>query len=185
MQVSGVDFRTLAKLFGENKLRIPVAIITDGDPKTEYATEGDWKTGLPRRTEDDVFEVCERTRSLLARFEGDQVVRVFKSDVTLEYDLAAASTENAQMMVEAWESCFDVRPQTLNQEILAGAGTLEEKALLIWRGICLAKASRTKAEFAQALAAMLEPHLDAVSLRKFEVPQYIVGAFRHAAGLNP
>ena len=85
---------------------------------------------------------------------------------------------------------FKGTPKTLNKKILADCGgDHAEEVLAVWRGICLADATCSKAEFAQALAA----HLDArqpddgyvVPLPHFVIPSYLQAAFNHVVPILP
>ena len=48
--VSGVDFKTLGKLFGNAKVQLPVAIVTDADPPVDHEpkTDESWRSAFPR-----------------------------------------------------------------------------------------------------------------------------------------
>jgi len=176
LPICGVAFGTFEKLFTEKGVNIPVSIITDGDPSKSSA---DWKTAVPEQ-ENGSFLRSRRTAALLEKFKGRQKVRVFASTVTLEYDLAAAATANAALMVETWESCFKGAPQTLNKALLAQAGNdLTKQALAVWRGICLAETAGSKAEFANKLADMLSDTEGSVaSIRPFQIPRYLTEAIK-------
>ena len=172
----GVAFGTFHKILAAQAVNIPVAIITDGDPAK---TTTDWKTAEPAQ-ENGSFQISARTKALIEQFRDRTQVKVFASKVTLEYDLAAAGPGNAPAMTGVWASCFVGQPRTLNATTLAEAGNdLTKQALAVWRGICVAETSGSKAEFANKLA-------DHLSLRgaadefsnAFEVPSYIADAVR-------
>ena len=184
--VCGVDFRTIAKLFGPNGIKIPVAIITDGDPEVEFEDgreEGTWKTEVPNGHSTQTFASCDRVVSLTTAVQGIENVRVLNSRVTLEYDLAHADDVNTGVICEVWESLFTNRPGTLNADILAACPSHMRRALEIWRVICRSKTSRGKAEFAQALASKLgKKNGDStyeLATAGFIVPQYIQDAINH------
>ena len=87
-------------------------------------------------------------------------------------------------MCDTWVSLFAGKPRTLNQARLAACG--QDKALrtlAIWRGICQAKTTRSKAEFAQALATKLEAKTPegayVIDAKDFTVPEYLKTAFKH------
>ncbi len=177
--ICGVEFSTISKLFGENKLKIPLSIITDGDPNTESenGAERHWSNEVPKRDDESNIEVCKRVLKLLAEFKNNSVVSVFSSKVTLEYDLADAGEKNPEIICQAWESCSN-RPITLNLDKLKACGDNHEKRVLtIWRGICRANPSRGKGDLAQELAELLESNSES-----FIIPDYIKRAIYHVAG---
>ncbi len=200
--ICGVDFGTLAALFGGKGLQIPLALVTDGDPGTEDDAEpaepaGDapaaaapelaevpWHQQEPRRDAAGNLIVCDRVVKLKATFAAKPLVGVFHSEVTLEYSLAKADAQNPQVMCDTWTSLFTGQPRTLNQARLdACAGNHDLQALAIWRGICQAKTTRSKAEFAQSLATKLDQkNLDGtyvVAAGAFVIPAYMTAAFTH------
>lgn len=182
--VCGVDFGTIGKLFGNDKLSLPVAIVTDGDAEIVYnpsSKEQDWTAALPRKDADGQLEVCDRVLALQQEFKANPVVRVCPSQVTLEYDLADAGSKNPDIMCQAWESCFLRSSRTFNSEKLAECGADHNRRVLaVWRGICLAETTRGKGEFAQALAEALEARDEAGKLKippdGFSVPKYLQNA---------
>lgn len=166
--ICGVSFGVFRKLVLPTVLGVPAVIITDGDPPVERgATWGDDK---PKAT-GGIFDLSDRTASLLTEFEGHASVKVFHSNVTLEYDLALAGARNPEVIAAVWESCFSRKPQTLNRDILAAIPGLPEKALAVWRGICQANHTGSKAELAQRLAQELAPGKECWT--EFQVPTYI------------
>ena len=200
--ICGVDFGTLAALFGGKGLQIPLAIVTDGDPGTEddpepgvpaagtsAASESEhievpWHQQEPRRDAAGNLIICDRVVKLRTTFATNPCVGVFHSDVTLEYCLAKTDTQNPQVICDTWVSLFTGQPRTLNQSRLdACNGNHDLQSLAIWRGICQAKTTRSKAEFAQALAAKLdEKNTDGsyvVARTAFGIPSYLTAAFTH------
>ena len=178
--VSGLDFSTFAKLFGGSKLSIPVAIVTDGDPELESdGPEFNLSTARPKSVEGQI-RPGSRVRALIAAFAAPAGPRVFHSQVTFEYDLAQASAANATAVFEAWASCYAQAPRTLTKAEFDTASTPEDKALLIWRALCLRAPTHGKADAAQSLAAHLEAQVAReASMSSFVVPQYIQAAIRH------
>jgi hypothetical protein len=108
-------------------------------------------------------------------------VRIFHSAVTLEYDLASAAFDNGLTLFDAWKSCYERRPKKLVRTTVEAATTAQERALFLWRAICLGDPAHGKAEVAQALAGLLDERKDggAYAVSKFEVPQYLRDAFTH------
>jgi putative ATP-dependent endonuclease of OLD family len=177
--VCGVDFRTIAKLFGQEKLHIPVSIVTDGDPGVVTNTSNE---KVPKQDANGEFSICERTEQLVEDFAGNPIVSVFRSKVTLEYDLAAAGPGNPKVMARAWEACFDGHPRNLNADVIDRCGTHDERVLTVWRSICLAESTVGKGAFAQSLAEELEPgsaFVAGTELPGFTIPDYLRKAIEH------
>jgi putative ATP-dependent endonuclease of OLD family len=181
--VYGVDFATLAKLFGNTKLQLPLAIVTDGDPEVIDAAEHGGK--VPKGYPGDA-EACNRVQNLKHLESADPLTKVFASTVTLEYDLGLAGLANSEIMCSVWESLFEKTPLTFNAELLKKCGEdPKARALLLWRGICLSAATRSKAEFAHALALALDEKRDGayvIPSGDFKVPEYLVAAIKHVVG---
>lgn len=203
ISIAGVSFKTIGKLFGPDKLQVPVAIITDSDPKVVYpkgenvaekadegggddggedadedGDDGDkkrWKRAEPKRDENGTIVPGPRLERLKDGFVSNLFVDVFSSKITLEYDLACAGEANPRIMFEAWRSTYKRPPTRLTLDELDAAGDREAQALELWRAICLAKSTRRKADLAQALADRLETEAGAL----FEVPQHIKAAVHH------
>lgn len=151
--ICGVAFGTFKKLLGPAALGIPTAIVTDADPPV---TRGEsWDKDLPDG-DGSTFKLSDRTTKLIETFNGHHTVKIFHSQVTLEYDLAEAGDENAAIMAAVWEDCFIGAPGTFNISKVAAAGIDRgAKAMVAWRGICRADHKGSKAEFAHRLAAKL------------------------------
>lgn len=177
--ICGVSFEIFKKIFNEKVFDIPVAIITDGDPEIEYPQKTVVKDGVSKQIADwenavvkDEATICDRTQNLLNAFSEKKCVK--HSSVTLEYDLAIASEDNPLTIVKAWEKCFIRTPQTLNETVINSLSPLKEKALKIWRVVCLSGNSHGKGDLASNLASLLEEKAkDGKYLNKFTVPQYI------------
>ena len=161
--ICGVAFETFRKLLDPNVLGIPIAMVTDADPPVPI--DAAWKDATPE-SDNGIFKLSDRTKKLAHIFVGHQTVGVYSSKLTLEYHLAEASDENAEIMAEgAREGCFDGVPGTFNRSQVKMAGPdRAAKAVAAWRGICRAKHSGSKAEFAHRLAALLEESNNANSV---------------------
>ena len=179
--ICGVAFETFKKLLNPDALGIPAAIITDADPQVTKGTT--WEDDLPE-SENGVFKLSARTSELEKVFAGHPTVLVKHSQITLEYDLAEAGDNNALVMSKVWKCCFKGIPKTLTDELVAAAGNdRKSKGLCVWRGICRASHSGSKAEFAQRLAATLEQFgNDEKTIEPFEVPRYIEDAIKFVIG---
>lgn len=178
--ICGVAFETFKKLCAPAVLGIPVAIVTDADPAVIRGAT--WESDVPTQT-NGVVAICDRTTKLLQIFTGHATVKVFHSHLTLEYDLALAGDDNAQLMAEVWESCFTGHPGTFNQQRIAAAGnTRDAKALAAWRGICRAEHTGSKGDFAHRLASRLDGTDGSGSCPlTFAIPQYIRDAIQYVA----
>ena len=178
--VYGVDFTTLAKLFGEQKIQLPISIVTDGDPDIVDNETHDGKTPAGYPVE---IRPSSRVVKLKESVAQSKLVRVFSSTVTLEYDLALAGPQNPDKMCEVWESMYKRTPSTLSAKHLADCGNdVHRKALVTWRGICASYATRTKAEFAQTLAEALDQKIAGkyvILESDLVVPSYISEAIEH------
>jgi putative ATP-dependent endonuclease of OLD family len=177
--ICGVAFETFKKVLSPDALGIPISIVTDSDPPVD----GDqpWQLATPR-VENGEFPKCERTQNLIDLFNGHATVSVMPSKLTLEYDLAEAGDDNALVMAQVWESCFKTTPRTLNKSLVAEAGEdRKARALAVWRGICRANHSGSKAEFAQKLAAHLEEKTEKGEWKcgNFSVPDYLKLSIEH------
>jgi len=170
--ICGVAFETFKKLLAPAVLGIPIAIVTDADPPV---VRGDsWESDLPQ-TDTLSFALSDRTKKLIDLFSEHSTVRVYSSKLTLEYDLAEAGEDNAEVMAEVWESCFQGQPRTFNKSRVQGEN-LKDKALAAWRGICRSSADCSKAEFSHRLAAFLDNFVGPLS---FRVPQYLQEAIEY------
>lgn len=176
--MAGVDFASVVRLFGESKIQIPVAIVTDADP--EIREGADWKSAQPVRDENTGKPVpSERAAAVREAFAGEATVLVEISELTLEYDLAAAHADNAIVIYEAWASLYKTRPRSLRREEIEAMVDARERALLLWRAICRGSPQHGKAQLAQELAQRLESS-DGMKM-PFVVPAYLERAIRHAA----
>ena len=179
--VAGVEFTTLAKLFGPDKLRLPVAIVTDADRAIVHPdpTAMSWETAKPA-ADANGYVPGKRVTSLRQEVANTGVA-VFASDVTLEHDLAAAGPDNPRIIFDAWRSLYKRGPQNLTEAQLTGATSTKEKALMFWRAVCLGDPSHGKAELAQALAAVLDERQmgGAFAVGGFTIPPYLEKAIMH------
>ncbi|WP_374030015.1 ATP-dependent endonuclease [Bdellovibrio bacteriovorus] len=182
--ICGVDFESLTKLFGPEKLDLKVSVITDGDPKIIAGPEGDWRQDIPIGFEEENISVCDRAIALQTALAGNSVVKPFISKVTLEYDLAEAHAMNATVMKTSWEKLFSRGSSSvMRDEDFTGATDRRVLALAVWRGICRSTTSKSKADFADILSEDLVekdsngiPH---VAEGAFVVPTYIKRAIEH------
>jgi putative ATP-dependent endonuclease of OLD family len=175
----GVEFTTIAKLFGNDRLQIPTSLITDNDPTVTNRTT--WETALP-----NIGTQADRVTNLQAACAGNGVLRICCASVTFEYDLALAGEHNAHIITQAWEQTFTAQPVNLNQARIGALPDTTARALHIWRAICIADDGRRKASFAQALATVLDDKqadgVYRIPPEHFAIPQYLREAITHALG---
>lgn len=186
----GVTFEIFKKIFNEKIFDIPVSIITDADPRVTYPAkiqnetdtndEGstekgkNWKEAYIDWNSLGEKKICDRARKLINVFKKNNNVYVRHSKITLEYDLAEAADDNSTTMAKAWENCFTGTPRTLKETEVANLPSIEEKALKIWRVICLSDNDHSKGDFASNLAEVLEMEdANKKTIYKFTLPLYI------------
>ncbi len=176
--ICGVAFAVFKKLIDPAVLGIPVSIITDSDPPVIRGE--DWKSDEPE-VHNGSFAVSDRAQKLVDLFSGHQSVSVFRSQITLEYDLAAAGDTNADVMADVWETCFDGTPRTFSKTTLVAAGSdRDQRALHVWRGICRSEHTGSKADFAHRLAERLShTNPDDSFVDQFTVPTYLTNAIQY------
>ena len=173
--VAGVEFETLAKLYGPNRIQVPVSIVTDGDPAVEIRDADGAEMEFPGS------DACARATGLVTKYSGHDSIRVFVSSVTLEYDLALAGDRNAELLVRAWHSCYQRPPRTLSEESLQAMPDNPARAQAIWRTLCRADPTQGKFDLAHQLLELLLDDEGNPSAAPFVVPPYLENAMRHAS----
>ncbi|MBR6124270.1 DUF2813 domain-containing protein, partial [Candidatus Saccharibacteria bacterium] len=203
--ICGVSFEIFKKIFNEKVFEIPVAIITDGDPKITYPPKSNdidddvdndedseeneessdkgqnWRKAYINWESLKGMIICKRTKKLKTSLKDLSNIKVFNSSITLEYDLARVSKDNALVISLAWERCFNGRPKLLNTGVINGLPTRKAKAEHIWRVVCLSKNKNGpgKGDLASNLALLLdEKNTDANPSHTFIVPPYIQKALK-------
>jgi putative ATP-dependent endonuclease of OLD family len=147
LNADGINFNAFLPLFGNGRLGLPVAILTDGDDAA--------KNGTPSAT----------TRGLKAKEADIPNLRVEFGQITFEHELAR-SPALLPLMLDAYESLHPTIGSILKTTIV-GQGTNEEKADTFLAAFLRSKTS--KGEFAQELAGLLE----GADLTADAVPKYI------------
>jgi putative ATP-dependent endonuclease of the OLD family len=153
VNIGGVAFDPFVGLFAEDRLPYRVAVLSDGDPPDPPD---------PAELEGGASELSPVAAKLRDR-ERD-ALKVCLARKTLEWDLAAASTENWDVLLRALEPIKPRVAKALRDEL--GAADAEERANRL-----LEKVKDVKGPFAQQLADLLEN--DETS---FEPPSYLVEA---------
>lgn len=169
ISVEGLNFDSFLPLFGENALKIPVAVITDADPQS-MAVEGDESQALYPAAADAVV-VSANTASMKKREDG--LVKVFHGVKTFEYDLALHAYNRAPMLATLKE----LHPKigaALEVQVNAAA-TDADKARVLFCGMFERPQNNVqKGRFGQALAQTYsQPGTTC------KVPDYIVKAIAH------
>ncbi len=157
VNVDGLSFAPFYRIFKEDNVRIPCAVVTDGDP----AAESDGVSG--------VYEHGSRAKDVIADMDG--YCKAFVAKRTFEYELALCGNE------VCIASLFKTRHPQLGKELedkLKTTATLEEKALAVQEYVC--RQGTYKADLAHDLLIGVEG--GSINL---SVPDYIADAIRFAA----
>lgn len=152
LNADGINFNAFLPLFGNDRLGLPVAILTDGDDVEKTSTPSAAALGLKSR-------------------EGEiPNLRVEFNQITFEHELAR-SNALLPFMLNAYELLHPTNGAALKQTI-EGLGTDEEKADEFLKEF--SRNNTSKGKFAQELAGLLE---GATDLTADSVPRYIRNAF--------
>ena len=173
ISVEGLNFDSFLPLFGENALKIPVALITDADPQATTAEGEEPQALYPALGE--IVEVSDNTAKMKAR--QDRFVKVFHGVKTLEYDLAL-HTNNRDAMLTA---LADLHPRisAALREIIEDQPDNSSKARALFSGMFERPQNNLqKGRFGQALAHVLSNGADC------EVPPYILHAIEHVCQVD-
>jgi predicted ATP-dependent endonuclease of OLD family len=165
VSTAGLNFEIFLPFVKGDALGVPVAILTDGDPPAAKLgpTNGGKSTEITVDARGSAYG-----RNLEAKVRGDGLLRVFRSDVTLEYDLALPPG-NHDAIIDALRNTvgpivFD-RITSLLKSGIDWPQTFYQETF---------KARKTsKAIFAQELALQI----DGLPPGSFTVPTYIRDAF--------
>lgn len=200
ISVEGLNFDSFLPLFGDNALKIPVAILTDADPvppETQPASAGAVAVGgtsplssaAPAADEPvdesqdadsepvypapgDVITLSPNTAKMKNR--EDTYVKVFHGLKTFEYDLALESANRTAMLI----ALAELHPRiakSLAATVDAEVGDAAKAKALFCGMFERPKNNVQKGGFAQSLAQVISD--DKVA---FTVPTYIQAAIQHA-----
>jgi putative ATP-dependent endonuclease of OLD family len=172
ISVEGLNFDSFLPLFGENALKIPVAVITDADPVDEPADGREPQALYP--VLGDVVKVSDNTAKMKGR--ADTFVKVFHGLKTLEYDLALHADNRTAML----KALSELHPKIADTVQAAVDAALDDaaKARALFAGMFERKQNNVqKGRFGQALAQVLS---DGAACK---VPDYILDAIAHACQL--
>lgn len=158
LNADGINFDAFIPLFGAERLRVPVVILTDGDANEVGGQVSDTASGLR------------------AQAAGIPNLNVEMPDRTFEHELARSELLLPHM-VAALKELHPVIGARLESEFAMG-GTVEERASRFLEVIIEKPVS--KGRFAQELAMILSE----CDLEADAVPVYIREAFRHLGVLS-
>ena len=157
-------------LFGKEKIRIPVSVITDADPSE--VVEGKTRALYPNLG--DTVPVSDNTQKMLKL--TDECVQVFHGLKTLEYDLALYESNRA-VMIKALKSLHPRIGEEVEKSV-NDATDNSAKAKALFSGMFERDGGNvSKGRFGQALAQeLLESSVGCT------VPIYIRQAIEHVCG---
>lgn len=168
ISVEGLNFDSFLPLFGTAGIKIPVAIITDADPKKVIEVGG---AVAHYPAPDEAITISDNTASMKAL--EDDFVKIFHGQKTFEYDLALIEVNRGTML----NALADIHPgiaKDLKTVVDAEAGD-QAKAKALFRGMFERDENNVqKGKFAQALAARIQDEKDA-----FVAPDYVLEAVKH------
>jgi putative ATP-dependent endonuclease of OLD family len=173
ISVEGLNFDCFLPLFGEGRICIPVAVITDADPTEEVGG----KTHALYPKSGDTVPVSDNTKAMLKL--SDQFVGIFHGLKTLEYDLALHESNRLAMLktLKLLHPKIGVEVETL----VIAATDDAAKAKALFSGMFERSSGNvSKGRFGQALAQELSN-----ANIGCDVPPYIQRAIEHVCGMEP
>lgn len=194
ISVEGLNFDSFLPLFGENALKIPVALITDADPQGELeegenddddaddaAIEEDG--AQPKRKKAAVYpalgeEIKVSANTAKMKALEDRYVKVFHGVKTLEYDLALHANAREAMLT----ALADPHPKIAKslRNIVDAEKDNTDKARVLFRGMFERTQNNVqKGRFGQALAQVISEGTAC------DVPAYIKSAVEHVCKEEP
>jgi putative ATP-dependent endonuclease of OLD family len=184
VNVASLAFEPFIKLFQEEGIAIPCAVLTDSDPS---ATDAERNSGLDSSDFIEYPERLERMSATAERLKSQESgqVRVFLPSKTFEYDLALQSENNTMIMTTVYKDKLG-HPRIGNriEADLQNSTTDRDRAKVFFQH-SIEKYPREKGRFAQQLASYLDPddRDPDPDDRDFTVPTYIQDAIYHAIDL--
>lgn len=168
ISVEGLNFDSFLPLFGENALKIPVALITDADPVDEPADGSEPKALYPKGGE--IVKVSDNTAKM-KKLE-DSFVKVCHGVKTLEYDLALHA-DNRTAMLAALKELHPKIAIVVQAAVDAGVDDAAKARALFSGTFERPQNNVQKGRFGQSLALAFREGADCV------VPAYIQRAIEH------
>lgn len=158
LNADGINFNAFTPLFGTERLRIPVVILTDGDAKEIGGKISPTAVGL-KALESEVPNLS-----------------IEMSEITFEHELARSDAMLSHM-ISAFKALHPKKGATLELEVGA-LESADDKANSFLRAFLASKVS--KGQFAQELAGAI----DGCDLDSDAVPTYIRDGLTHLGVLN-
>ncbi|ASM76698.1 ATP-dependent endonuclease [Vitreoscilla filiformis] len=180
ISVEGLNFDSFLPLFGENALKIPVAVLTDADPVEPKVTPTTTVSPDDEENESakpaypalgDTITASANTVKMKAR--EDSYVKVFHGLKTFEYDLALEPS-NRTAMLEALKELHPRIAKSLTATVAAEIGDAAQAKALFCGMFEREQNNVQKGSFAQSLAQVISDKTVA-----FKVPAYIQTAIEH------
>jgi len=170
ISVEGLNFDSFLPLFGENALKIPVALITDADPSGVVVAGQPAQPLYPALGA--AVQVSDNTANMLEL--EDRYVRVFHGVKTLEYDLALHPNNRTAML----SALSEFHPQIAEdlRGVVNAAADDAAKARALFCGMFERPSTQKnvqKGRFGQSLAYVIGEGAAC------EVPPYILDAIAH------
>jgi putative ATP-dependent endonuclease of OLD family len=162
VNIGGVAFDPFVGLFAAARLPYRVAVVSDSDPP-DAPDPAELEGGAP--------ELSPVAAKLRDRESG--ALKVCLARKTLEWDLAAATADNWEVLLRALEAIKPRVAQALRGEL--GDAAPEQRANRL-----LERIKDVKGPFAQQLAGLLE-----VEATAFQAPAYLVDAIEWVTRENP
>ncbi|HYD95252.1 MAG TPA: ATP-dependent endonuclease [Noviherbaspirillum sp.] len=174
ISVEGLNFDSFLPLFGENALKIPVAVITDADPQSQPAAGGEPEPLYPALG--NAVVVSANTAKMKER--EDRYVKVYHGVKTLEYDLALHADNREAMLLALAEMHPRIAADLRAAVDRAADGAT--KAHVLFSGMFERGHSNVqKGRFGQALAQVLsDGRVPCV------IPPYIQMAMEHVCQMD-
>lgn len=203
ISVEGLNFDSFLPLFGDNALKIPVAVLTDADPVAPKAdpanAAADPATAVaapaaPTVGEDsgeeedadaepiypapgDTIIVSANTAKMKTLEDGH--VKVFHGLKTFEYDLALEA-DNRTAMIKALKELRPRIAKSLEATLADKVGDAEQAKALFCGMFERKQNNIQKGSFAQSLAQVISD-----KTVPFKVPAYIQAAIKHVCHVEP
>ncbi|MCW5322015.1 DUF2813 domain-containing protein [Verminephrobacter aporrectodeae subsp. tuberculatae] len=176
ISVEGLNFDSFLPLFGENALKIPVAVITDADPQKDEQPADGSESQAQYPALGDVVNVSDNTAKM--KKSEDAFVKVFHGVKTFEYDLALHADNHSAML----QALGELHPKIAIAVKAKVDNAVDDatKARALFSGMFERGSNDVKkGRFGQALAQVFSEGAACV------VPQYIRDAIAHACQIEP
>jgi putative ATP-dependent endonuclease of the OLD family len=171
ISVEGLNFDSFLPLFGQEAIKVPVAVLTDADPLKITVPGGKPVAQYPALGE----AVIPSANAAAMKLLEDDFIKVFHGVKTFEYDFALHG-KNRNAMLAALK---DIHPQigAALEVVVDAAGDDAAKAQALFKGMFeRSEGNVQKGRFAQALASKIED-----DKMEIVVPEYILAAVKHAS----